>query len=140
MLLRNYAGWMRVEGRNGYLLDTNILIAIFERKPLTRPAPIGNKVNYISVITLGELHAGARISTRVGRNIERINAMMKRLELIKCTKGTAEHYGVLVHKLKGHPIPSNDIWIAATAIQYGLTLVTRDKHFNVVPDLTVEEW
>ncbi len=38
------------------------------------------------------------------------------------------------------PIPDNDIWIAATARQHDLVLITRDAHFGHVPDLTVEAW
>jgi tRNA(fMet)-specific endonuclease VapC len=41
---------------------------------------------------------------------------------------------------KGHPIPENDIWIAASARQHGLTLVTRDGHFGYVEDLITERW
>ena len=38
----------------------------------------------------------------------------------------------------GKPIPENDIWIAATAMQYNLTLITRDSHFNYVSGLSFE--
>jgi len=40
----------------------------------------------------------------------------------------------------GHPIPENDIWIAAVALQYDFVMVTRDKHFGFVPELNVEIW
>ncbi|HEV8045487.1 MAG TPA: PIN domain-containing protein [Rubrobacter sp.] len=40
----------------------------------------------------------------------------------------------------GRPIPENDIWIAATALQHGLVLVTRDSHFEHVEGLRVERW
>lgn len=50
---------------------------------------------------------------------------------------TARQYGELFAKLRrqGTPIPTNDIWIAALALQYDLTLDTRDEHFKRVPDL-----
>ncbi len=41
---------------------------------------------------------------------------------------------------KGLPIPENDIWIAATARQYNLTLVSRDAHFGNIENLHVESW
>jgi len=41
---------------------------------------------------------------------------------------------------KGKPIPENDIWIAAIAIQQNLSLVTFDKHFSDVEDLQLETW
>jgi tRNA(fMet)-specific endonuclease VapC len=40
----------------------------------------------------------------------------------------------------GRPIPENDIWIAASAMEHGLILATRDGHFNEVNDLIVEIW
>ena len=44
------------------------------------------------------------------------------------------------HSAKGRPIPENDIWIAAIALQYDLTLITRDTHFGEVDNLKVESW
>jgi len=41
---------------------------------------------------------------------------------------------------KGLPIPENDIWIAALAIEHGLTLVSRDEHFKKIDELKREEW
>ncbi len=37
-------------------------------------------------------------------------------------------------------LPDNDLWIAATAMQYGLTLVARDQHFTWIAGLTLEQW
>ena len=55
---------------------------------------------------------------------------------------TCKHYGFIKAKLKrkGKPIPENDIWISALALQYNLTLATRDRHFEEVDRLTIEEW
>jgi len=43
-------------------------------------------------------------------------------------------------KIKGKPIPENDIWIAAIALEHELTLVTRDSHFEEVEHLKLEVW
>jgi len=43
-------------------------------------------------------------------------------------------------KIKGRPIPENDIRIAAVAIQHGLVLVSRDVHFKEVDNLVLEAW
>jgi tRNA(fMet)-specific endonuclease VapC len=43
-------------------------------------------------------------------------------------------------RLKGRPLPENDVWIAALALQYGLTLVTRDAHFQEVENLQTVAW
>ena len=55
---------------------------------------------------------------------------------------TAREYGQirLGLQVKGRPIPANDIWIAATALQHGLTLITRDAHFTEVDSLTIQAW
>lgn len=45
---------------------------------------------------------------------------------------------VLNHqKAAGRPIPQNDIWIAAAALEHGAAIVTFDRHFRAVPMLTV---
>jgi tRNA(fMet)-specific endonuclease VapC len=55
---------------------------------------------------------------------------------------TAQYYGKIKDglRLKGRPIPENDIWVAAAAMQYGLPVATRDAHFNEVDGLLVENW
>jgi tRNA(fMet)-specific endonuclease VapC len=55
---------------------------------------------------------------------------------------TAKRYGEIKNLLrtKGRPIPENDLWIAAIAQQYDLTLVTRDPHFKSVEKLKIEVW
>ncbi len=55
---------------------------------------------------------------------------------------TALNYGQIKNELrsKGKPIPENDVWIAALAIQHGLTLLSRDPHFQNVSNLVVEAW
>ncbi|MBQ0038910.1 MAG: PIN domain-containing protein [Treponema sp.] len=52
----------------------------------------------------------------------------------------SRQYGKIKPQLKreGHPIPENDIWIAATAMSANLTLVTADSDFNVIKGLMVE--
>lgn len=47
---------------------------------------------------------------------------------------------VVIGGTKGCPIPDNDIWIAATAMQYGLSLATRDKHFREIDGLSLVIW
>ena len=58
---------------------------------------------------------------------------------IDLMKGTAEIFVTIKLALfaKGNPIPENDIWIAATAIQHQLPLYTNDKHFSEVENITL---
>jgi len=53
---------------------------------------------------------------------------------------TAEHYARIFVQLKraGTPVPDNDLWIAAIALEFDLTLITRDRHFERIPQLPRE--
>jgi tRNA(fMet)-specific endonuclease VapC len=64
------------------------------------------------------------------------------VEVVHLTHKTAEIYGTIKADLeiKGQPIPDNDLWIAATALEYGLSLASRDQHFQRVPGLSVLPW
>lgn len=50
---------------------------------------------------------------------------------------TAEYYALIVKnlKIKGRPIPSNDIWIAANAMKHGMALYSFDRHFDQIDGL-----
>jgi len=53
---------------------------------------------------------------------------------------TAEHFARLFLQLRraGQPIPVNDLWIAALCLQHRLTLITRDRHFESIPQLLTD--
>jgi tRNA(fMet)-specific endonuclease VapC len=97
---------------------------------------------FTPVIVLGELYYGARRSSRVQENLARIDEFAARSTVLACDTETARRYGAVKDGLrqKGRPIPENDIWIAAIALQYDLTLVARDAHFEEINDLTLETW
>jgi len=124
-----------------YLLDTNLVIAILNQEDIFEERLKESKV-YVSSTVLGELYYGAHKSARTSDNLQRIASFLVGYEMLACDKVTAEEYGIIKAQLeaKGHPIPENDIWIAAIARQYALTLVTRDDHFKAVDGLTVETW
>ncbi|MFZ4614836.1 MAG: PIN domain-containing protein [Rectinemataceae bacterium] len=54
----------------------------------------------------------------------------------------AEKYGMLVRNLRatGSPLPTNDLWIAATALALGAAVATRDAHFGTISGLFVVSW
>jgi tRNA(fMet)-specific endonuclease VapC len=68
--------------------------------------------------------------------------LLKECELIAPDRATAVIYGRIQSDLRrrGRPIPTNDVWIAALAIQHGYTLVTRDNHFQEVDGLNAISW
>ncbi len=59
-----------------------------------------------------------------------------------CGRATARRYAAIKNELRrqGRPIPENDLWIAATALEHGLLLVTRDEHFQHIGGLEIERW
>lgn len=62
-----------------------------------------------------------------------------RVDFIQHDFITAEYFAIVFEKLrrKGKPIPTNDIWITAVALQHGLAILTRDKHFSNIDGLIV---
>ena len=125
-----------------YLLDTNIVIALFARDSGVANGLAAATAVYLPSIVLGELHFGARRSARAEANIARIENFRARNIVLNVETATAEHYGQIKNtlRLKGRPIPENDIWIAALAVQHQLTLVTRDAHFRAIATLSLEHW
>lgn len=123
-----------------YLLDTNIVIALFAND-VSVVKHLQNKENiFIPSIVLGELFYGASKSTNVKTNIERIKNFADNTSILSCDSETARFYGAIKSQLKsmGKPIPENDIWIASIAKQYELILITRDDHFKFVEAISIE--
>lgn len=125
-----------------YLLDTNIIIQLFKGDQtavnhLTKADEV-----YVSSITIGELAYGARNSTRVKENLERVQNLVETSTILHCDENTAFYYSEVKFELKqlGNPIPENDVWIAAIALEHNLILVTRDAHFAKISDLTAVKW
>ncbi len=120
-------------------LDTNRLTDLFQGDTeLAKRLGTCEEV-CIPLIVLAEIKAGFYGGTQRHRN----ESLLQRL-LTKATVGvllpgreTAEHYARLFVQLKhaGTPIPDNDLWIAALALENDLVLVTRDLHFHRVPQL-----
>ena len=120
-----------------YLLDTNIIIALFAQETLVIEKIAEFEEIFIPVIVVGELFYGAKKSLNVKSNSKRIEELVANSSLLNCDLYTARQYGNIKNELrkKGRPLPENDIWIAALALQYDLILVTRDQHFNEVESL-----
>jgi tRNA(fMet)-specific endonuclease VapC len=125
-----------------YLLDTNIVISLLAEEVVVMDSLQSAHEVFVPSIVLGELYYGAQRSSRVLQNIERIDNFMVANTVLVCDGTTASVYGVVKNMLrsKGRPLPENDIWIAAVALQHGLTLVTRDGHFDEVEGLQTVIW
>ncbi len=125
-----------------YLLDTNIVIALFAEDITVQKQMVKAEEIYLPVIVVGELFFGAFNSGRPRANSIRIKNFIACNTILVCDVGTSGEYGrikSLLHK-KGHPIPENDIWIAALAMEHNLTLVSRDEHFKKIDGLKRTAW
>ncbi|MBY0481736.1 MAG: type II toxin-antitoxin system VapC family toxin [Chitinophagaceae bacterium] len=127
---------------NKFLLDTNIIAAW-----LTGEASVADKIDgakelHIPIIVIGELYYGALYSTHVQKNMKDIQKIIKYYNVLGIDEETTIVYGKIKAALrkKGKPIPENDIWIAAIAQRYKLTIVTRDKHFKEIDSISLKSW
>ncbi|HHH42263.1 MAG TPA: type II toxin-antitoxin system VapC family toxin [Chloroflexi bacterium] len=129
-----------------YLLDTN-----HASKLMAQEEPIASQVREaqaagdrfgFSVTVLGELYYAVYASQYRQRNLYRLRHLLEALLLWPFDEAAAEEFGRIQaeQKAKGRPIPPLDAQIAAVARVYGLTLLTADRHFQFVDDLTTENW
>ncbi|HEX8425551.1 type II toxin-antitoxin system VapC family toxin [Hymenobacter sp.] len=124
------------------MLDTNIIIA-FLNQEADVATQIRNSARFaISCITVGGLLYGAHNSARVQLNLDRLDALFQDIEVLPCDAETSHFYARCKAQLKriGRPINENDLWIAATAMQHTLTLVSRDDDFTAVEGLLLVKW
>ena len=94
---------------------------------------------YVSYVTLGELRAGFRAGRRHDDNDKTLTRFLQRAGVVRlfADDRTTHHYAELYLQLRrqGTPIPDNDLWIAALVVQHGLTLYSRDRHFDHLPQI-----
>lgn len=122
------------------LPDTNAFIALLKGDAEVAALLDGAPDVLLSAIVLGELTYGALNSRRVEDNLERLGELHGRCVFAPVDEGVVRQYGAIriALKRKGQPIPENDLWIAATAIHSGATLLTDDEHFDAVDGLALE--
>jgi len=94
---------------------------------------------YMSIFVLGELYAGFAGGKKERRNKEALHRFLLKptAKILNATAETAEVFGKLKQDLQkaGTPLPINDVWIAAHAIETGSTIITYDRHFKNVAGL-----
>ncbi len=119
------------------LLDTNVIIRFVNGVTELFSLFDDEEKLFVSSVTVGELMYGAEKSSKRDFNHEHFLGLCEALHIITPDADTAVQYGLIKAQLKkkGHPIPENDIWIAATAIAGDLTLVTSDSDFEGIDGL-----
>jgi tRNA(fMet)-specific endonuclease VapC len=127
---------------NKVLLDTNIVSALLKGESIIADNLDKSEAIYIPIIVVGELYYGASFSSQVEKNIAGLKNITSRYQILSLDEETTIVYGHIKTALrkKGKPIPENDIWIAAIAMQHNLSLATRDKHFTEISTISLVAW
>ena len=115
-----------------FLLDTEVVVALLRGDVGVREQLGEAREVFIRVVTLGELRYGALRSSRVEQNVREIAEFARGVAILRLDEEIAVTYATLKNELrsKGRPIPENDLWIAATARQFGLTLVAEQERLE----------
>ena len=118
------------------IIDTNVYVAFKRNVPDVMKVLRGVEYIGINTVVLGELHSGFKGGQKEALNIKELEEFLDtpRVDVIPIDEMTAEFYAQVYWNLKkkGNPIPTNDMWIAASSLQHGLALFTLDTHFNLV--------
>ncbi len=95
----------------------------------------------ISIISVGEMYFGAVRSSNYQKNLQIYRNFFRYCNILEIKEETARHYSTLKNELRnlGKPIPENDLWIAANALEFDLTIITRDKHLIQTKSLKIIE-
>jgi tRNA(fMet)-specific endonuclease VapC len=128
-----------------YMLDANILIDTIKNRPKKVREAFKKHADYLSMsaVTLGEMIYGAERSAQVSRNLEDIEGLAARMDVLPFDYQAATHFGQVRAELMktGKPIGPYDLMIAGHARSLGLVLVTNNmREFKRVPGLRVENW
>jgi tRNA(fMet)-specific endonuclease VapC len=90
----------------------------------------------VPAVTIGELWAGFLLGSQLDRNAAELQAFLAHpsVEEIPVDRQVARAYGEIVVELRqaGTPLPTNDVWIAASAARVGATVLTFDGHFKSI--------
>ena len=124
------------------ILDTNALSAAADDDPAIIPLLARADQIAIPVIALGEYRYGIAQSRHRASYAKWLNGLLHDCLVLDASEPTTHHYAEITLELKqkGKPIPSNDIWIAALCRQHSLPLLSRDRHFDLVPGIRRIGW
>ncbi len=125
-----------------YLLDTNIVIALFEGDQNVAAKMDEAGGLYLSSVVVGKLLYGALNSGKTEKNLQVLDNFFSHISILPIDQETANYYARIKKRLKdkGKPIPENDIWIAAQSFRYSMPLITRDSHFEHIEEIETGRW
>ena len=123
------------------LLDTSIAVEILRGNQRAKEAATKRQF-CVSWITMGELLAGAYWSSFTTENLTGIARLCDGIDVVYPDEATCDRYGRIwaVLAKAGTPLPLNDVWQAALAIQRDMILIAHDKHLEQIGGLKIEDW
>jgi predicted nucleic acid-binding protein len=124
------------------ILDTNAVSGLLEGHP-TLEALLAREVRHeLPVIVIGEYRYGLARSRLRRRLLPLFEELIRESTVLPVTTATAAAYAIVREALRaqGTPIPENDVWISALAIEHGLDIVSRDSDFDQVPGVRRRSW
>ncbi|MHC4887495.1 MAG: PIN domain-containing protein [Planctomycetota bacterium] len=124
------------------MLDTNRYKDFCSGEETIKSAVLSSTLITLPFVVVGELRAGFSCGSRARKNEAVLTRFLGQscVTIAYATEDTTHHYAGLFKQLReqGTPIPTNDIWIAALAIQHDMVLGTRDKHFTHLPQIPIK--
>ena len=120
-------------------LDTNRITDLFRGDvELAEQLSTAEEV-WLPLFVFGEIKAGFQGGTQQRRNESLLNRLLAKptVGVLLPSRETAEHYARIFVQLRRActPVPDNDLWIAALVIEHDLVLITRDRHFERIPQV-----
>jgi len=124
------------------ILDTNALSAAAEEHAGVIGILASVQQLALPVVVIGEYRYGIAQSQHKARYRRWLDGLITDCLVLDVTEQTTHHYAIINVELRqaGKPIPTNDLWIAALCRQHGLPLLSRDRHFDVVPGIQRVGW
>jgi len=121
------------------LLDTNAYSALLRgHEEVAERVRRAERVVFSTVVA-GELLLGFRLGSRLKKNMAELDAFLDNpyVTVAPVTLTTADRFARIAAGLraKGNPIPTNDIWIAAHAMETGAELLSFNAHFGAIDGL-----
>ena len=119
------------------MLDTNAYAAFKRGSKDVVELLVASRSIIVNAIVLGELVGGFAAGSRQAANVSELREFpsLAQVKVVPITAMTADVYGELYASLRaaGTPVPTNDMWIAASAVELDVPLVTDDRHFQMIP-------
>jgi predicted nucleic acid-binding protein len=124
------------------IYDTNAVSDFLDGIPAVTDKVATSEFHGLPVIVMGEYLYGLESSREKSVRKPRFVAFTRTCRLLSVTPDTAARYADIRHRLRtaGTPIPENDIWIAALALEHGQQVLSNDRHFDLVEDPVRISW